>query len=150
VIWGLLLPLSRPLRFSITFSAAAAGFLIETAMGQVILRVLILPYDVNAGMIRVPREVAVCPYCTEPTPLVARMVGWEEANRRRGLWRVSEIELECTSEPELFDDEPRMAVRDEWEEWMNIHSYMPYLYWLPVDLRVLSWINELYRFVMVE
>jgi len=27
---------------------------------------------------------------------------------------------------------------------------MPYLYWLPVDLRVLSWINELYRFVMVE
>lgn len=119
-------------------------------MGQVICRKLILPHDVNAGMIRVPREVAVCPYCDEPTPLVARISELEEANKRRGLWRVSEIELECTSEPELFDDEPRMAVRDEWEEWMNAHSYMPYVYWLPIDLRVLRWINELYRFVMVE
>jgi hypothetical protein len=111
---------------------------------------LILPHDVNGGLIYVPREIAVCPYCDDPTPLVARMAAWESDGKRRGveIWKCSEIELECVSEPELFEDMTDAGDSEEWDEWINAHSYMPYVYMLPIEIRVSKWINSCYRFVM--
>ena len=121
-------------------------------MSPVQVNRLILPHDVNGGMIYVPREIAVCPYCNEhlneSTPLVARLMGWEQSGKRRGvrMWKVSEIELECSSEPEL--DEDGEEDEEAFESWVEFHSEMPYVYWLPVELRVRAWINACYRFVM--
>lgn len=119
-------------------------------VNPILVNRLILPHDVNGGLIYIPREIAVCPYCDGFQRLVARMSAWEFGGRSHGIeiWKCSEIELECTSEPELLEDDQRMAVRDEWEEWMNAHSYMPYVYMLPIEIRVSKWINACYRFVM--
>ena len=109
---------------------------------------LILPHDVNGGRIWIPREIAVCPYCAEACseqwPLIARMMAWELSGKRRGveIWKCSEFELECMSEPNLEDD------IEAWESWIEFHSYMPYVYMLPIEIRVSKWINSVYRFVM--
>jgi len=39
-----------------------------------------------------------------------------------------------------------MEDEDQWEEWMQQHSEMPYVYQLPVDERVKDFINKKYRF----
>ena len=118
-------------------------------MSSILINRLILPHDVSGGMICVPREIAVCPYCDEPTTLVARPMAWEQDGKRRGVtvWKCSEFELDCTSEPELFEDMEDDR-SDEWDEWMAAHSYMPYVYMLPIEIRVSKWINACYRFVM--
>lgn len=61
------------------------------------------------------------------------------------MWKCSEFELDCTSEPELFEDatERRSEERDA---WLSAHSYMPYVYMLPIEIRVSKWINSCYRF----
>ena len=118
--------------------------------GMIQVNRLILPHDVNGGLIYVPHEIAICPYCSEPTTLVARMSAWEESGRRNGvqIWRCSEIELDCVSEPELFCDTDEDGDSEEWDEWLRWHFYMPYVYMLPVEIRVSKWINWCYRFVM--
>lgn len=111
---------------------------------------LILPHDVNGGLIYVPREVAVCQYCEGSQQLVARPMAWEQCGKRHGvaMWKCSEFELDCMSEPELLEDNLRMAVTEEWDEWMTAHSYMPYVYMLPIEIHVSKWINSCYRFVI--
>lgn len=68
--------------------------------------------------IDIPREVAVCPYCD--ADLVCRPEAWTEQDD--GTWAATESGLECCAEPEIDSA--------EWDEWLAIHTDMPYVYWL--------------------
>jgi len=77
----------------------------------------------------------LCPYCNGD--LTYRVNGWER--QEDGTWKADSFDtVECSSEPNMDSK--------EWEDWMNQHSDMPYVYQLPVDERVKKWINERYRF----
>lgn len=91
----------------------------------------------------IPLSVAVCPYCDAITPLYAEAESWEQQDD--GSWIASGIRLECTSEPEL-EEGATEATEEAWQDWLNRHSYMPYVYWLPVDRKALAWINSRHRF----
>ena len=90
-------------------------------------------------IIRIPREVAVCPYCGGE--LIARPEAWSENDD--GIWEAQESGLDCVTEPEL--DPANESTVEEWDDWIARHTYMPYVYWLPVDMKVTKWINANYR-----
>jgi len=78
----------------------------------------------------------LCPYCGGD--LLYRGTGWIEDER--GQWKVDMMDCECSTMPD-FDDE-------EWDDWMNNHSEMPYVHQLSVDQAVIKWINARYRFAV--
>lgn len=78
----------------------------------------------------------LCPYCGGD--LTYRCDGWVEDDN--GQWMVDSMTSECSTEPDIESD--------EWEDWFSNHSDMPYVYQLPVDMRVQDWINERYRFAL--
>jgi hypothetical protein len=81
----------------------------------------------------VPADIAKCPYCD--ATLTVRVTGsCEEAD---GSWMPDEIELECTTIPAIDSE--------EWDGWLDEHTEMPYVYWLPVDHLVTSWLQQNYR-----
>lgn len=77
----------------------------------------------------------LCPYCQGDLTYTAN--GWEEDDN--GLWMADSFDMNCSSEPDMEDEE-------EWNDWMNNHSEMPYVHQLPVDERVKDFINSKYRF----
>lgn len=77
----------------------------------------------------------LCPYCNGD--LTYRCNGWEQDDN--GLWMADSFDMECSSEPNMDEE-------DEWEEWMQQHSDMPYVNQLPVDEKVKRYINGKYRF----
>lgn len=77
----------------------------------------------------------LCPYCNGD--LTYRCNGWEQDDN--GLWMADSFDIECSSEPDMEDE-------DEWEEWLQQHSDMPYVNQLPVDEKVKRYINGKYRF----
>lgn len=80
-----------------------------------------LPYE---GIhVDIPPEVALCAYCKGK--LSAHVNAWEEADEGE-VWDVTEVELECENED---IDDP------------DDHTFMPYVYWLPVEIKVLAWMN---------
>jgi hypothetical protein len=88
-------------------------------------------------LIHIPGVIAKCPYCGDF--LTSQSQAW--AKNRKGNWIATEIEMECVSAPgdEEFDDYLK------WEAWCAQHTYMPYVYWVPVEKIVLRWLNENYR-----
>ena len=94
---------------------------------------------VPGGVLYVPREVAVCPYCD--ADLIAQPTAWEQ--QKDGTWAASESGIECTAEPELDEDIPQTL--QPWEDWLAEHSVMPYVYMLPVDLKVVAWMKKHFR-----
>jgi hypothetical protein len=46
--------------------------------------------------------------------------------------------FECETEPDIDSD--------EWREWHRGHYSMPYVDWLPWEVRVLEWLNRHYRY----
>jgi len=95
--------------------------------------------DTNA-VVRIPPNVRVCPYCGGT--LSASFTAWTQEDD--GSWSAEEIDLECDTMPDLAEDNPSSL--EAWDEWHARHSYMPYVYWLPVTVAVLRWINRRYRF----
>jgi hypothetical protein len=79
----------------------------------------------------------ICPYCGGD--LTYRPNGWEQDDE--GLWMADSFDMDCSNEPSMDDE-------DEWEEWMRIHSDMPYVNQLPVDKAVKKWINKRFRFAV--
>lgn len=77
---------------------------------------------------------ALCPYCGGNLTYTAN--GWEEDDECR--WMADSFDMQCSSEPDIESE--------EWEEWLRLHSDMPYSRQLPVDQRVKEWINKRYRF----
>lgn len=80
--------------------------------------------------VEVPARVAVCPYCD--ARLSAQATAWEQL--RSGRWVPEEIMTFCASEPPIDSD--------EWEKWWDIHRVMPYVYQLPVDEKILAWMQR--------
>ena len=83
----------------------------------------------------IPPTVALCPYCG--AKLYAVCEGWTEAEDGSG-WEADEVHLDCVSEPSIRSRKHKA--------WLDQHTYMPYVYWLPVAKKVKKWINEHYRF----
>lgn len=77
--------------------------------------------------------VIKCPYC-EGT-LKASVSAW---TLNGDGWIAETVDVECQSEPELGSD--------EWDDWLESHSDMPYVYWLPVVNTIEKAINLKYRF----
>ncbi len=67
----------------------------------------------------------LCPYCG--ADLHYRVTGCSKHVAKK-FWKADNIESECQSEPEDM-------MSEEWDEWMNLHSEMPYVNQLPVDER---------------
>ena len=78
----------------------------------------------------------LCPYCK--SDLTYCVTGWE-FDEETGLWIADTLESECDSEPSYIGSE-------EWNEWLNSHLDLPYVYQLPVDQSVLAFINKKFRF----
>lgn len=77
----------------------------------------------------------LCPYCKGD--LTYTVNGWEQDDN--GLWMADSFDMDCSTEPDMEDE-------DEWNDWFNNHSEMPYVHQLPVDERVKEFINSKYRF----
>jgi len=96
---------------------------------------------IEAGnTIEIPAEVAVCPYCGKQ--LVSQPDSWTQ--RDDGTWACDNSAIECVGEPDLEPD------TDAWDEWFAQHNVMPYVHWLPVDVKVTRWINQNYSFEFQE
>lgn len=89
--------------------------------------------------IRVPAKLAVCPICGGRLD-ITDCTAWEEAES--GLMKPTEITTECEHEPDIESD--------EWLEWNAFHYATPYIDWLPVDTRVLSWFQTKSRWLTPE
>lgn len=82
----------------------------------------------------IPRGVATCPKCD------ANLHGYAEAWERRldRSWKAEWIKLNCETEPPINSR--------KFDNWMRWHYDMPYVYWLPVESRLTSWVNRRYSF----
>ena len=87
----------------------------------------------HSKLIEVPPEIAVCPYCNGKLTIDA----YEWSEYEDG-WHLESFFMDCETEPEMgFDD---------WDDWLDAHSEMPYVYLLPVEEKVREWVNGKYRF----
>jgi hypothetical protein len=103
----------------------------------------IVPHD---EIIAIPPEVATCPYCG--AKLWVQLDTWTQLDD--GMWGVDEDETphpDCESEPEIHEDFTDEEIT-RWQEWSEVHSKMPYVYQLPVEVKVAKWLNANYRFDM--
>lgn len=87
-------------------------------------------------IISIRHDIAVCPYCNAPL-YVTSIPGMSEDDHG---WKADEIELTCGSEPHLESD--------EWGEWLKQHSFEPYVNQLPVEMKVIEWLNRHFRFAI--
>lgn len=84
---------------------------------------------------KIPTSLAVCPYCNPK--LYASCEAWTENDE--GEWLADSITVDCETEPDIDSD--------EWREWFDSHSDMPYVYQLPVNVKIENWINSNFRFL---
>lgn len=90
--------------------------------------------------IDIPETIGVCPYCG--AKLSVQLDTWTQLDD--GLWGAMEDEtphVDC-------DREPFMGEKGEWDKWWASHCKMPYVYLLPIEVKVAKWINENFRFDM--
>lgn len=92
------------------------------------------------AVIHIPPVVAICPICG--ATLIVEIDEWEENDD--GSWQVSDCGLksECVTEPEVGSK--------EWADWFKGHYRMPYVDWLPVDVKLTKWVQASYRFVGID
>lgn len=78
-----------------------------------------------------------CPYCG--SGLFAWSEGWTK--RDDHTWEADgTLMVDCDSAPDL--DSPAF------DEWVSTHSYMPYVYMLPIAIRITAWVNKRFDFDM--
>lgn len=90
---------------------------------MVVIKSDLLPTDVELD---IPQDVAVCPYCGER--LWATFTAWSLGDQ--GKWKADEIDLDCENVNSEDID----------------HYLMPYVYQMPIDEKVLDWVNQKYSF----
>lgn len=91
-----------------------------------------IPFPVNIAPFPIS---AKCPICGSKLLLDAGEACEQDDN---GEMIATEIQLHCTSEPDI--DSP------EWDEWHRIHYSTPYIDWLPLDQRILRAVRMKYYF----
>lgn len=72
-----------------------------------------------------------CPIC-EAKVYLTEVSCWET-----DTGKIEQISCDCETEPEIDSD--------EWWTWHREHYSMPYVYWLPYEIRALEWLNARYR-----
>jgi len=79
-----------------------------------------------------PLEVAICPICG--AGVVANFDEWESETGR-----VTEcgFHVDCIDEPDIH--------ADAWDDWFTSHWSMPYVDWLPLEVRLYQWFDQRYR-----
>ena len=82
----------------------------------------------------VPPEVATCPYCG--AALTVKVTG--SVQEDDGSWLPDEVDVTCASEP-------ADVMGKEWREFLDSHSYMPYVNWHPMTEDVKEWAQANYR-----
>ena len=85
--------------------------------------------------IDIPPEVARCPICGRKITAVAFNTHQQD---EQGRWYAVEVSLECETEPDI--DSP------QWMDWFQGHYSMPYIDWLPLEIKVRAWLKENFRF----
>lgn len=95
---------------------------------------------VIGGFVVVPEDKrfifeGMCPYCGGN--LTYTCYGFEKDEN--GLWMADSFDMFCSTEPDMEDE-------DEWNDWFNNHSEMPYVLQMPVDEAAKKYINSKYRF----
>lgn len=80
----------------------------------------------------------LCPYCDQNLSYEAD--AWEQDGQ--GLWMATNFDCRCHSEPDIDSE--------DWDEWMRVHTDMPYVFQLPVDEKVKEYIQKHYRFWMSD
>lgn len=95
-----------------------------------------MPFTILAtdAEIQVPPGIAVCPICG--ANLYIEMDEWEEDGE--GGWKAASPKAQCTTEPSIDSR--------KWREWHDWHYQMPYVDWLPVEMRIKAWMDKTYRF----
>lgn len=80
-----------------------------------------------------PHDVAVCPICGAGV-IVGDFDEWETET---GAVTECGFHIDCISEPD-FDD-------PDYDDWLNGHWSMPYVDWLPLEVRLYRWFNARFR-----
>lgn len=83
----------------------------------------------------VPVQVAVCPICGEPIQ-ITEIEEWETET---GKVTDCGLRVDCTTAPEYQTNGGDM------DAYLRDHWSMPYVDWLPVEEKVLTWLNRHYR-----
>lgn len=81
----------------------------------------------------VPTSVAVCPICGRG--LWIESID-EAVEADDGVWLPNEISLTCETESDVE------IGSIDWDEWFRGHYSTPYIDWLPVDSKVLKWMQQ--------
>ena len=81
----------------------------------------------------IPAKVAVCPICGAPV-VIEDIDEWETET---GRVTSCGFHINCSTEPDIDSD--------EWDDWFKSHWSMPYVDWLPVEMRVYRWFDRCYR-----
>lgn len=103
-------------------------------------RPVVIIHDLDKPL-RVPRDVAVCPYC-KSTLVITGIDEWSTDPDGGKVVEEFGDGLECSDKPENFGR--------VYDVWLNRHSDMPYVNWLPVGNKVTAWAQENVRFVSGE
>jgi hypothetical protein len=84
-----------------------------------------------------PHDVAVCPICGAGV-IVGDFDEWETET---GRVTESGFHVDCVTEPD-FDD-------PDYDDWFNSHWSMPYVDWLPLEIRLYKWFDQRYRLSLI-
>ena len=81
----------------------------------------------------IPESIAKCPYCNGK--LILYGLEEYEVKTDESIGEVFKPEFECSTEPDDIDS-------NEYDDWLDSHSDMPYVYWMPVEQTVTAWLNS--------
>ena len=87
-------------------------------------------------IIDVPADVAICPKCGGKLAIIECDEWWDDEHSEYLI--PANIKTQCEHEP--------MIENPEWREWFDYHYDMPYVYWLPVDRKIMAWFQKNYRY----
>lgn len=74
----------------------------------------------------------------EPCPICGKGVIIEAVTEWGENGTIVHAEMECETEPDIDSD--------EWPDWHAEHYHMPYVYWMPYELRALKWLAKTHRY----
>lgn len=81
----------------------------------------------------IPLDLFQCPICGAQVCFVEI----NEYETETGKVTDTGFHISCTTEPE-FDD-------PDYDDWLNNHFSMPYVDWLPLEVRVYKWLSAGFR-----
>jgi hypothetical protein len=91
--------------------------------------------------IDIPTDLAVCPICGRHL-IIEDIDEWEIEPPNEGRVTEGGFHITCHTQPDIDDTDD-----DYFHEWFNWHYSMPYVDWLPVEVRVYRWFDRRYRIV---